>query len=89
MGVTTLYRINHCEKWCKLARKTVQIVKQNGIDCKVIYAILFLFVTDLLWASHRSRAKITYPLLRHREAISPLMMVGRGVMDALLSVGCL
>ena len=67
----------------------VQIGKQNGIDCKVIYAILFLFVTDLLWPSHRSRAKITYPLLRHRTAISPLMRVGRGVMDALLYVGCL
>ena len=89
MGVATLYRINCCEKWCKLARKKVQIVKQNGIDCKVIYAILFLFVTDLLWPSHRSWTKITYPLLGHRAAISPFMMAGRGVMDALLFVGCL
>ena len=67
----------------------MQIVKQNGIGCKVIYAILFVFVADLLCTSHRSRAKITYPFLRHRAAISPFMMVGRGVMDALLSVECL
>ena len=67
----------------------MQIVKQNGIDYKVIYAILFVFVADLLWPSHRSRTKITYPLLGHRAAISPFMVVDRGVMDALLSVGCL
>ena len=67
----------------------MQIVKQNGIDYKDIYAILFVSVADLLWPSHRSRTKITCPLLGHRAAISPFMMVGRGVVDVLLSVGCL
>ena len=67
----------------------MQIVKQNGIDYKEIYAILFVFVADLLCPSHRSRAKITYPLFRYRAAISPFMMVNRGEMDVLLSVGCL
>lgn len=67
----------------------MQIVKQNGIDYKDIYAILFVSVADLLWPSHHSRAKITYLFLRHRAAISPFMMVNRGEMDVLLFVGYL
>ena len=67
----------------------MHIVKQKGIDYKEIYAILFVFVADLLWPSHLSRAKITYPFLRHRAAISPFMMVNRGEMDVLLFVGYL